>query len=226
MGPRIHAELWERYGSDLPSDQSLKRYLVLEKNFNEAAVDELLEEYKQTIAFAGLNLAPPSAPVAITPSLPPTRRPAPDFAEEPSQVAWRDEALPAPILPPARAIGPTGAMGGGGWESPSPARPLPNRAARQYDQDDFGYDAGPPAPRPATARVAPSTDRSMPATSPQFPAHTVEGEGSTQAPRKELPVPLDGDRVALVPYPMTEEDFGLLIATLQLWKKRLVRAGE
>ena len=37
--------------------------------------------------------------------------------------------------------------------------------------------------------------------------------------RRELPVPLDNDLVARVPYPMTEEDFLLLIDTLQLWKK-------
>ena len=43
--------------------------------------------------------------------------------------------------------------------------------------------------------------------------------------RKELPVPLDNDLVARVPYPMTEEDFDLLIDTLQLWKKRLVQPG-
>ena len=54
LGPRIHAELWERYGIDLPSDQSLKRFLVLERSFNESSVDELLAEYKQTMAFAGL----------------------------------------------------------------------------------------------------------------------------------------------------------------------------
>ena len=43
--------------------------------------------------------------------------------------------------------------------------------------------------------------------------------------RKELPVPLDNDLVARVPYPMSEDDFELLIGTLQLWKKRLVQAG-
>ena len=41
--------------------------------------------------------------------------------------------------------------------------------------------------------------------------------------RRELPVPLDNDLVARVPYPMTEEDFALLMDTLQLWKKRLVQ---
>jgi hypothetical protein len=38
----------------------------------------------------------------------------------------------------------------------------------------------------------------------------------------ELPIPIAG-KVALVPFPMTEEDFDLFIGTLKLWKKKLVR---
>ena len=60
LSPRIHAELWEKYGADLPSDSSLRRFLILEKNFNEAAVDEFLEEYKTTVAFAGLRSSEPA----------------------------------------------------------------------------------------------------------------------------------------------------------------------
>ena len=48
-------------------------------------------------------------------------------------------------------------------------------------------------------------------------------DGPWSMARRELPVPLDNDLVARVPYPMTEEDFALLMDTLQLWKKRLVR---
>ena len=65
LGPRIHTELWERYGMELPSDQSLKRYLVLERGFNETAVEELLDEYKQTMTFAGLNVATGAAAVGV-----------------------------------------------------------------------------------------------------------------------------------------------------------------
>lgn len=38
----------------------------------------------------------------------------------------------------------------------------------------------------------------------------------------QLPIPV-ADGVALVPFPMTEDDFDLFIGTLQLWKKKLVR---
>lgn len=39
----------------------------------------------------------------------------------------------------------------------------------------------------------------------------------------ELPIPLDGGLVARVPFPMTEDTFDLLLGTLQLWKKKLIR---
>lgn len=298
MSPRIHAELWERYGSDLPSDQSLKRYLVLEKSFNEAAVDELLAEYKQTIGFVGMNLvqapgiasgafAPASTatayPVPQAPAAPPSRPAAATAAAEPPDdlpYDWRQEAAPAAFQPPPRAIGPAGGIrrdqdafngperrtngrdeafgpqatpqGNGGNErrrdpgayGPNGGRQHVEREPSRYDQDDFGYDedgyavpsrngntsfAQPEVPAPA-ARFAPRM--AAPASNPAAalslaPANSVADiEATNGAARKELPVPLDGDRVALVPYPMTEEDFTLLIATLQLWKKRLVRGGE
>ena len=66
-----------------------------------------------------------------------------------------------------------------------------------------------------------------PSRDPAIPeARSPRADGSPWSmARKELPVPLDNDLVARVPYPMTEEDFDLLIDTLQLWKKRLVQAG-
>ena len=296
MSPRIHAELWERYGSDLPSDQSLKRYLVLEKSFNEAAVDELLEEYKQTVSFAGLNLvsAPAVSAAAFVPAAPapapaaqgssqrgasaqPNRyasvAPAPGAEELPYD--WRQEAAPSTFQPPPRAIGPTNGgtrqemdsihpstrrEGGRDGEfaplagpprngSTAPRRDGPaygssnrqptERESMRYDQDDFGYEeeyrgpvrgnssflpASSPLPDPLAGRFA-SRSGQEPSQAGGHPGG-VEAADVGDGPRKELPVPLDGDRVALVPYPMTEEDFTLLIATLQLWKKRLVRGQD
>jgi hypothetical protein len=42
----------------------------------------------------------------------------------------------------------------------------------------------------------------------------------------ELPVPIAEGLVARVPYPMSEEDFGLLLDTLKLWKNKLVRKAK
>ncbi len=218
LGPRIHAELWERYGIDLPSDQSLKRFLVLERSFNEASVNELLAEYKQTMAFAGLaarggsvaaasngESVPrlPAIPVAAAlpvPVVPPPTVPTASAPARPERTVALGEAHHARTLPP-RAVG------------PPPAVAVPQRdlfgerdAAAYADDEHFAEEAQPPR-RPPASPVPPGKENGNP----------------WSMPRRELPVPLDNGLVASVPYPMTEEDFALLIDTLQLWKKRLVQ---
>jgi hypothetical protein len=54
LSPPVFAKLWERYGADLPSDKSLRSYLVLELKFNENAVADLLRSYRETLLFAEL----------------------------------------------------------------------------------------------------------------------------------------------------------------------------
>lgn len=44
----------------------------------------------------------------------------------------------------------------------------------------------------------------------------------SQILEQQLPIPL-GDRMANIPMPISEEDFELLIQTLNLWKSRLIR---
>ena len=55
LKPAIHAELWQEYGPDLPSDQNLRWNLVRQRGFTETGATEFLENYKTTIAFAGLD---------------------------------------------------------------------------------------------------------------------------------------------------------------------------
>jgi hypothetical protein len=57
LNPDIHAELWEKYGEDLPSDFSFKSYLVREREqkFNEKSANDFISQYKDTIAFAKLT---------------------------------------------------------------------------------------------------------------------------------------------------------------------------
>ena len=63
LTPQIHAELWKQYNGDLPSDTSLKRHLIVEKNFNAASVDGFIKQFKDTISFAKLA---PSDKITIT----------------------------------------------------------------------------------------------------------------------------------------------------------------
>ena len=248
LGPRIHAELWERYGADLPSDQTLRRFLVIERNFNEASVDELLAEYKATVAFAGLGrgaAAPGALPAAPVPAAAvPTRTILPpeaprddhrarERAGRPEAGSRQDREETAPPAPshPGRTLAPANG-------SPAPAA----TAAAAYVQDDararerrpvdlFGqpedrFDASvaeelaPPLP----SRRASAAPAAAIATEPAGLAATEAAAGPWSLARRELPVPLDNGLVARVPYPMSEEDFSLLLDTLQLWKKRLVRS--
>jgi hypothetical protein len=54
LSPPIHQDLWERYGSNTPSDSLMMDYLLIERRFTSAAAQELLKEYKATLAFADL----------------------------------------------------------------------------------------------------------------------------------------------------------------------------
>jgi hypothetical protein len=54
--PPLHSRLWERYGPELPSAQTLRLTLILDEGFNENSVDDFLGEYKETLEFAKLRM--------------------------------------------------------------------------------------------------------------------------------------------------------------------------
>lgn len=57
LAPKIHQQLWSKWGNSLPSDDSLRFALTVEWKppFNDNAVDGFIREYKDTIAFAKLS---------------------------------------------------------------------------------------------------------------------------------------------------------------------------
>lgn len=55
LSPKLYAELWQKWGSNLPSDEAFRTYLRLEREFNEMAVQAVLDSYKDTITFAKLE---------------------------------------------------------------------------------------------------------------------------------------------------------------------------
>jgi len=59
LAPKVHQEIWKKWGSALPSDSSLKYTLTVEwvPPFNDNAVVGFIKEYKDTIAFAKLSEA-------------------------------------------------------------------------------------------------------------------------------------------------------------------------
>jgi hypothetical protein len=55
LSPPIHAELWEKFGGQLPSDDNLRFELVRERSFTETGATEFIQEFKSTIDFAKLG---------------------------------------------------------------------------------------------------------------------------------------------------------------------------
>jgi len=53
--PKVHAELWSRWGAGLPPDGEIRRYLVRERGFNDNTVGDFIAEYKATLSFAKLT---------------------------------------------------------------------------------------------------------------------------------------------------------------------------
>jgi hypothetical protein len=53
--PPIHRELWEAYGNDLPSSETLKWELVGQRGFTESGFEDFVRVYRDTIAFAQLR---------------------------------------------------------------------------------------------------------------------------------------------------------------------------
>ncbi|MEA2601601.1 MAG: hypothetical protein QOF89_2593 [Acidobacteriota bacterium] len=92
--PPLHSRLWERYGPELPSAQTLRLSLILDEGFNENSVDDFLGEYKETLEYAKLRKE--DARVAVVED---SRTPAPP-PEKPAPRPLRTEIDPAvfPLL--------------------------------------------------------------------------------------------------------------------------------
>ena len=55
LRPKIHQQIWKKWGASLPSDENFKHALVFDWKFNENSVNEFITQYKSTISFAGLS---------------------------------------------------------------------------------------------------------------------------------------------------------------------------
>lgn len=78
--PPIHARLWERYGAELPSPQTLRLSLILDEGFNENSVDDFLTEYRETLEYARLTSPPGRTAPVETAAPPPPPKPVPEEA--------------------------------------------------------------------------------------------------------------------------------------------------
>jgi hypothetical protein len=53
--PGVHQEVWERYDGGLPSDASLRLWLIRDRGFTPNGSDEFIAQMKRTFAFAGMT---------------------------------------------------------------------------------------------------------------------------------------------------------------------------
>lgn len=53
--PPIHAEMWEEFGDNLPSDDNLRWRLVGQRGFTESGFKDFIRVYRETIAWAKLS---------------------------------------------------------------------------------------------------------------------------------------------------------------------------
>jgi hypothetical protein len=53
--PTLHSLLWNKYRTDLPSDENLRHELIFTLKFNERVVNDFIGEYKSTINYAKLS---------------------------------------------------------------------------------------------------------------------------------------------------------------------------
>ena len=54
LSPSVYRQLWEKYQGNLPSDHTLKTYLIADLMFNPKVVPNVIEDFRETITFAKL----------------------------------------------------------------------------------------------------------------------------------------------------------------------------
>lgn len=57
MLPEVFAKTWEHYKGDLPSDATLKEYLIRSLDFNDSVVGLLINKFRSTLALAKITTA-------------------------------------------------------------------------------------------------------------------------------------------------------------------------
>lgn len=98
LTPTLNQELWNEYGKTLPSEDSLQRKLVLELKFNPSSVHDVVQTYKETLAYAGLMEETAETVVTNEPVTPAIIPPNPNFPPTPLHEKGTQEAKPNPAL--------------------------------------------------------------------------------------------------------------------------------
>lgn len=126
--PKIHSDLWEKWGADLPSDPSIRAHLIRERNFNDSYVNTFIKEYKRTLSFAKLDDANSFARGGANDTIGESGDDEPRQTARVSQGETMLPAAPPAVTSPATPIGsPTAAPGGIAGRSGMMEMPVPVR---------------------------------------------------------------------------------------------------
>lgn len=52
MKPALHREFWAKWGAELPSDATIRTYLVKDRGFTQSSAQQALDIYRQSLSFA------------------------------------------------------------------------------------------------------------------------------------------------------------------------------
>ncbi len=52
LTPRIHRDVWDHYAGSLPSNETLKHYLVRDCGFTDSGADEFIKQFRATLSFS------------------------------------------------------------------------------------------------------------------------------------------------------------------------------
>lgn len=146
--PRIHAELFSKWPDGLPSDPNLRHYLLIEKKFNENAVDDFIRKLRTTADFAKIYTrtsfsspqASPDENIDVIPSEPSSNWEVSSqgyLAQTPGAVVT---STPAPFAP--TAPGQFNAVVPGSFAASTPTSLVAHTNAAQVRQDTFTLDHG------------------------------------------------------------------------------------
>jgi len=148
LSPSIYRQLWDKYQGNLPSDHTLKTFLIADLKFNPKSVPKIIADFRETITFAKLATSDKVEQVNTG-----------EQQEESEQNM--NEQLESKGQPPKDAALPI-----------TPPRPPPIPPKPGIKEMRFELDCGP----------------------------------------------------VVVRYPMSGDDYDLLLKSLELWKKKLVQA--
>jgi hypothetical protein len=95
LAPKIHRRLWDFYEGNLPSDQTLRAYLIRKMEFNDSTVGKFIKQFRSTIAFANLTKSDTIAPAEKGSQDPKTsKKDTPPFGDLFAGMLGRDGAKP------------------------------------------------------------------------------------------------------------------------------------